>query len=215
MRRHRTRRLIRVYTFCHSSGNFYTQYQAVNCTCSNFRTSVVRSWGVRKLKINTVLYGKNTIVYTAIDKKNIQNIYFFSYVSSKTYLRELIHLCIRWIYWSLQLLLHVSTSEISILSSFFLSFFLSFFQFFSYSLNVLHCLAFIDDATYALCFQEMTQISPSAHRQILWHIYMSKTCIVYVYCKDKYSITSIARTRMARLPWMFRTRFSVPTKFFQ
>ena len=31
----------------------------------------------------------------------------------------------------------------------------------------------------------------------------------------KYSITSMARTRMARLPWMIRTLFSVPTKFFQ
>ena len=27
-----------------------------------------------------------------------------------------------------------------------------------------------------------------------------------------YSITSMARTRMARLPWMIRTLFSVPTK---
>ena len=30
-----------------------------------------------------------------------------------------------------------------------------------------------------------------------------------------YSITSMARTRMARLQWMIRTRFSVPTKYFQ
>ena len=30
-----------------------------------------------------------------------------------------------------------------------------------------------------------------------------------------YSITSMARTRMARLPWMIRILFSVPTKFFQ
>ena len=29
------------------------------------------------------------------------------------------------------------------------------------------------------------------------------------------SITSMAQTRMARLPWMIRTRFSVPAKFFQ
>ena len=33
--------------------------------------------------------------------------------------------------------------------------------------------------------------------------------------REKYSITSTARTRMARLPWMIRTLFSVPTKFFQ
>ena len=33
--------------------------------------------------------------------------------------------------------------------------------------------------------------------------------------RSKYSITSMARTRMARLPWMIRTRFSVPTKSFQ
>ena len=31
----------------------------------------------------------------------------------------------------------------------------------------------------------------------------------------KYSITSMARTRMARLPWMIRTLFSVPTNFLQ
>ena len=30
-----------------------------------------------------------------------------------------------------------------------------------------------------------------------------------------YSITSMARTRMARLPWMIRTLFSVPTKSFK
>ena len=30
-----------------------------------------------------------------------------------------------------------------------------------------------------------------------------------------YGITSMARTRMARLPWMIRTLFSVPTKYFQ
>ena len=30
-----------------------------------------------------------------------------------------------------------------------------------------------------------------------------------------YSMTSMARTRMARLPWMIWTRFSVPTKSFQ
>ena len=30
----------------------------------------------------------------------------------------------------------------------------------------------------------------------------------------EYSITSVARTRMARLPWMIRTLFSVPIKFF-
>ena len=29
-----------------------------------------------------------------------------------------------------------------------------------------------------------------------------------------YNITSMARTRMARLPWMIRTRFRVPRKFF-
>ena len=31
----------------------------------------------------------------------------------------------------------------------------------------------------------------------------------HIYCK-----TSMARTRMARLPWMIRTLFSVPTKYF-
>ena len=38
-------------------------------------------------------------------------------------------------------------------------------------------------------------------------------CIMY--CQSIYSITSVARTRMARLPWMIRTRFSVPTKSFK
>ena len=33
--------------------------------------------------------------------------------------------------------------------------------------------------------------------------------------KKVYSITSMAGTRMARLPWMIQTLFSVPTKFFQ
>ena len=33
--------------------------------------------------------------------------------------------------------------------------------------------------------------------------------------KVNYSITLMARTRMARLPWMIRTLFSVPSKFFQ
>ena len=33
--------------------------------------------------------------------------------------------------------------------------------------------------------------------------------------KAKYNITSMARTRMVRLPWKIRTLFSVPTKFFQ
>ena len=31
----------------------------------------------------------------------------------------------------------------------------------------------------------------------------------------EYSRTSIARTAMARLPWLIRTRFSAPTKFFR
>ena len=39
----RMQHLIRVYTVCHSSGNFLTQHQEVNWTCSNFRTSMVRS----------------------------------------------------------------------------------------------------------------------------------------------------------------------------
>ena len=33
-------------------------------------------------------------------------------------------------------------------------------------------------------------------------------------CFPKYSRTSIARTSMARLPWLIRTHFWVPTKFF-
>ena len=50
--------------------------------------------------------------------------------------------------------------------SFFLSCFLSFCSF-SHSLNVLHCLPFIDDVTYAVYSQAMTQISTCAYRQIL------------------------------------------------
>ena len=54
MRRRIKRRLIRVYTVCNSSSNIYTEHRVVNCTCSNFRTSMVRSWGVRILRVNTV-----------------------------------------------------------------------------------------------------------------------------------------------------------------
>ena len=39
-------------------------------------------------------------------------------------------------------------------------------------------------------------------------------CFLFCFAK-LYSITSMARTRMARLPGMIRTLFSVPTKFFQ
>ena len=39
--------------------------------------------------------------------------------------------------------------------------------------------------------------------------------IIIIIIMFSYSITSMARTRMARLPWMIRTLFSVPTKFFQ
>ena len=59
-------------------------------------------------------------------------------------------------------LLHVNTHEISFVLSFFLSF-----CSFSHSLNVLHCLPFKNDVTYAVYSQEMTQISTSAYRQIL------------------------------------------------
>ena len=34
-------------------------------------------------------------------------------------------------------------------------------------------------------------------------------------CFHLYSITSMARTQMARLPWIIRTLFSVPTKSFK
>ena len=39
--------------------------------------------------------------------------------------------------------------------------------------------------------------------------------IPHVWLYPNYSITSMARTRMARLPWMIRTLFSVPIKFFK
>ena len=56
MRRRITRRLIWVYTVCHSSSNFMTQQRVVNCTGSNFRTYMVRSWSVRILRVNTVFF---------------------------------------------------------------------------------------------------------------------------------------------------------------
>ena len=46
------------------------------------------------------------------------------------------------------------------------------------------------------------------------------TIVICLFCLQVntiivYSITSMARTWMARLPWMIQTRFSVPTKSFQ
>ena len=35
---------------------FSTQHQVVNCTCSNFRTNMVRSLGVPILRVNTVRF---------------------------------------------------------------------------------------------------------------------------------------------------------------
>ena len=46
-----TMRNIRAYTVCHHPAIFRH-----NCTCSNFKTSMVRSWGVGILRVNTVLY---------------------------------------------------------------------------------------------------------------------------------------------------------------
>ena len=34
---------------------FKAQHRVVNCTCSNFRTSMVRSWDIRLLRFNTVV----------------------------------------------------------------------------------------------------------------------------------------------------------------
>ena len=51
MRRRRMWRFIRVYTICHSSSHFKTQHQVLNCSCSNFRTSMVRSWVVQILTV--------------------------------------------------------------------------------------------------------------------------------------------------------------------
>ena len=39
--------------------------------------------------------------------------------------------------------------------------------------------------------------------------FLSYTALVKLRTKVKYSRTSIARTLMARLPWLFRTRFQV------
>ena len=75
----------------------------------------------------------------------------------------------------------------SFLLSFFLSFFLSFCSF-SHSLNVLHCLPFIDDVTYAVYSQEMTQISTCAYRQILWHICLMHVLYMSTIKSNKYSL---------------------------
>ena len=46
-----------------------------------------------------------------------------------------------------------------------------------------------------------------------WHLLDTDTKYNQICVKQ--APKGIARTRMARLPWMIRTRFSVPTKFFQ
>ena len=55
--------LISVYTVCHSSSIFQTQHWVVNRTCSNFRTSMVRNWGVWKLRVNTISYIDSVLLY--------------------------------------------------------------------------------------------------------------------------------------------------------
>ena len=54
MRRCRAWHLMRVFTVCHSSSNFWTQHRVVNCICSNFRTSMVISRGVWILRVHTL-----------------------------------------------------------------------------------------------------------------------------------------------------------------
>ena len=57
MRCHRMWHLIRVYTVCHSSSNFLTQNWVVNCTCSNFKMSMVSWWCVPALRAMQKLHG--------------------------------------------------------------------------------------------------------------------------------------------------------------
>ena len=71
MRCHRMWHLIRVYTVCYWSSNFSTQHRVVNCTCSNFRTNMVRSCGIQILRVNTVLrkyflWGNKTSVWVSL-----------------------------------------------------------------------------------------------------------------------------------------------------
>ena len=50
--------LIKVYNVCNSFSNFQTA-SCKNCLCSNCWTSMVRSWGVRILRVNMVPVRKN------------------------------------------------------------------------------------------------------------------------------------------------------------
>ena len=53
---------------------------------------------------------------------------------------------------------------------------------------MLHCLPFIDDVTYAVYSQEMTQISTCAYRQILWHICLMHVLYMSTIKSNKYSL---------------------------
>ena len=68
------RRLIRVYSVCHLFSKFQTRQRIVNCTCSNCRTSIVRSWGVRILRVNTVFLFYFLSCWGCTRRKNITEV---------------------------------------------------------------------------------------------------------------------------------------------
>ena len=67
--------LIRVYTVCHSFSNFQTQHRVVNCTCSNFRTSMVWNRGVQILRVNTVLWVMQTEIKIKVNDYKTTNLF--------------------------------------------------------------------------------------------------------------------------------------------
>ena len=71
--------LILVYTLPTSS-NFKTQHQVVNCTCSNFRTSMERSWGFEVVFL-CVCVSFLVLLFCVVKYENVveknQQIFFF------------------------------------------------------------------------------------------------------------------------------------------
>ena len=47
-----------------TSSKFWTQHRVVSCTCSNFRTSMVRSWGVQILRVRSIFLLKKSLIWS-------------------------------------------------------------------------------------------------------------------------------------------------------
>ena len=74
---------------------------------------------------------------------------------------------------------------------------------------------------FTLCFKAFSSPCLSVTWESLFHyciLYLgifSCVCLFYIYVLIAYSRILIARTSMARLPWLIQTRFRVPRKFFR